>query len=106
MGVGAVHHVAWRVADDTAQLALRDALDRSGTQTTPVIDRTYFRSIYFHEPGGVICEAATDPPGFMVDERNEELGMHLMLPEQYERHRAEIERALPPIRRPQPKEIV
>jgi glyoxalase family protein len=97
MGVGAVHHVAWRVADDGAQLALMEALHRSGTDTTPVIDRTYFHSIYFHEPGGVICEVATDPPGFMVDERLDELGTHLMLPGQYEQHRSEIERALPPL---------
>ena len=67
---------------------------------TPVLDRNYFRSIYFREPGGVLFEIATDPPGFAVDEAEAELGTHLKLPPRYEGHRADIERVLPPIRVP------
>ena len=64
---------------------------------TPVLDRNYFRSIYFREPGGVLFEVATDPPGFAIDEPVETLGGALRLPEVYEAHRAEIEAALPPL---------
>ena len=69
-----------------------------GLQVTPVIDRQYFNSIYFHEPGGVLFEIATDPPGFATDEAPDELGTHLKLPPQYEARRADIERVLPPLR--------
>jgi catechol 2,3-dioxygenase-like lactoylglutathione lyase family enzyme len=98
-GVGTVHHVAWRVADDVAELAARDALIERGYEVTPVRDRSYFKSIYFVEPGGVIFELATDGPGFAVDEAPEELGTHLMLPPWLEGRRAEIEAALLPLRR-------
>jgi glyoxalase family protein len=66
-----------------------------------VIDRQYFNSIYFREPGGVLFEIATDPPGFAIDEAPSELGTHLMLPPQYERRRGDIERVLPPLRGPE-----
>ncbi len=77
MGVGAVHHVAFRVPDDEAQLAMREEVAALGYDVTPVLDRNYFRSIYFREPGGVLFEIATDPPGFAVDEPQDELGTHL-----------------------------
>jgi glyoxalase family protein len=99
-GPGAVHHVAWRVADDAAQLELREQVVRAGLEPTPVIDRQYFHSVYFREPGGVLFELATDPPGFTVDEPVERLGEHLMLPPRYEPHRAEIEAVLPAIHLP------
>ena len=101
-GAGTVHHVAWRVADDGLQLQLRDQVTQAGMDPTPVIDRHYFRSVYFREPGGVLFELATDPPGFAIDEPVERLGERLMLPQQYEAHRAEIEAILPPIHLPVP----
>jgi glyoxalase family protein len=70
---------------------------RRGHNVTPVIDRTYFKSIFFREPGGVLFEIATDPPGFAADEPKEQLGTRLMLPHQYEPARAAIERMLPPL---------
>jgi catechol 2,3-dioxygenase-like lactoylglutathione lyase family enzyme len=99
-GVGTVHHVAWRVADDAQELAWRQALIERGYDVTPVRDRSYFRSIYFSEPGGVIFELATDGPGFAIDETPEELGSQLMLPGWLEPRRAEIAAALPPFHRP------
>lgn len=101
-GAGTVHHVAWRVADDRAQLQMRDRVTEAGLDPTPVIDRSYFRSVYFREPGGVLFELATDPPGFAIDEPVERLGERLMLPPQYEVHRPEIEAVLPPIHLPVP----
>jgi predicted esterase/catechol 2,3-dioxygenase-like lactoylglutathione lyase family enzyme len=101
-GAGTVHHVAWRVADDTGQLEVRERVTRAGLQPTPVIDRNYFHSVYFREPGGVLFELATDPPGFAIDEPAEHLGERLMLPPQYEVHRGEIEAVLPPIHLPVP----
>jgi glyoxalase family protein len=103
-GVGTVHHVAWRVADDEQQLAWRAALVDGGHEVTPVRDRKYFHSIYFRDPGGVIFELATDQPGFTVDETPAELGTHLMLPEWLEQRRAEIEAALPPLSLPAAEE--
>lgn len=73
-GVGTVHHVAWRTQDVEAALAWRDALAGAGVTTTPLLDRRYFQSIYFQEPGGVIFEIATDGPGFTIDETVEQLG--------------------------------
>ena len=99
-GVGSVHHVAWRVADDASELEAREALIARGYEVTPVRDRNYFKSIYFVEPGGVVFELATDGPGFAVDEAPEELGMHLQLPAWLEERRAEIEAALLPIAAP------
>ena len=101
-GAGTVHHVAWRVADDAAQLALRERVVNAGLHPTPVIDRNYFHSVYFREPGGVLYELATNPPGFTIDEPVEHLGERLMLPPQYEPQRAEIEAILPRIHLPVP----
>ena len=101
-GAGTVHHVAWRVADDAVQLQVREQVTKAGMNPTPVIDRNYFHSVYFREPGGVLFELATDPPGFAIDEPAEHLGERLMLPQQYEAHRAEIEGVLPPIHLPVP----
>jgi glyoxalase family protein len=98
-GVGSVHHVAWRVPDDETELAVRERARRAGAQPTPVIDRFWFRSVYFKEPGGALFELATDGPGFAVDESADALGERLILPPWLEPQRAEIERALPPLRR-------
>jgi glyoxalase family protein len=96
-GTGTNHHIAFRVADDETQMAFREAILAKGLHITPQIDRDYFHSLYFREPGGVLFELATDNPGFTVDEPLAELGMHLKLPRQHEGMRAEIEKALPPI---------
>ena len=100
MGVGTVHHVAFRVPDEQTQLALRDEIAALGYNVTPVLDRNYFRSIYFREPGGVLFEIATEPPGFAVDEAEEELGTHLMLPPWLETRRDRLEEVLPPLHVP------
>jgi predicted esterase/catechol 2,3-dioxygenase-like lactoylglutathione lyase family enzyme len=99
-GGGTVHHVAFRVNDDRAQLSVRSQIAQAGYEPTPVIDRDYFHSVYFREPGGVLFEIATDPPGFTIDEPADRLGQRLMLPKQYEPHRDEIESVLPPIHLP------
>ncbi len=96
MGAGTVHHIAFRVPDDEAQGAWRRVLS-SHASVTPVQDRTYFHSIYFREPGGVLFEIATDPPGFAFDEPVETLGEGLQLPPWLESSRAQIERTLPPL---------
>ena len=100
MGVGTVHHVAFRVPDEEIQLAVRAEISALGYGVTPVLDRNYFRSIYFREPGGVLFEIATDPPGFAVDEAEEELGTHLKLPPWLETRRDKLEEVLPPLRVP------
>ena len=100
MGVGTVHHVAFRVPDEETQLALREEVSALGYNVTPVLDRNYFRSIYFREPGGVLFEIATDPPGFAVDEAEAELGTHLKLPPWLETRRDRLEEVLPPLRIP------
>lgn len=100
IAVGTVHHVAWRATDDAQQLAWRQDLLDQGSDVTPVLDRQYFHSIYFREPGGVLFEIATDPPGFTRDEPVEELGSHLKLPSWLEVERAQIEQVLPPIHIP------
>jgi predicted esterase/catechol 2,3-dioxygenase-like lactoylglutathione lyase family enzyme len=102
-GGGTVHHVAWRVDDDRAQLAVRSQVVQAGYEPTPVIDRDYFRSVYFRERGGVLFELATDGPGFAIDEAPEKLGQQLKLPRQYEPQRNEIESVLPPIHLPDPE---
>lgn len=99
-GVGSVHHIAWRVEDDDHQLAMRAAVESAGAVPTPVIDRFWFRSVYFKEPGGVLFELATAGPGFGVDEDMEHLGESLILPPWLETARPAIERALPPIHLP------
>jgi glyoxalase family protein len=96
---GTVHHVAWRAPDEAVQKDWRDQLLGAGVDVTPVIDRQYFRSIYFREPGGVLLEIATDPPGFTVDEPLLELGRRLRLPPWLEPSRQQIEAALPPLAR-------
>ncbi len=96
-GVGAVHHLAWRVDDAEHQLAVRDRVESAGAGATPVIDRFWFKSVYFKEPGGVLFELATDGPGFAVDEDPAHLGEALVLPPFLEPHRGEIEKVLPRI---------
>jgi glyoxalase family protein len=94
---GAVHHVAWRATDDAHQLAWRETLVKAGRRVTPVIDRWYFKSIYYREPGGVLFEIATDGPGFTVDESPEELGSTLSLPPWFGMDRDKLNKTLPPI---------
>jgi hypothetical protein len=89
------HHIAWRTPDDAQQLQWRNDLARRGYNVTPVIDRTYFHSIYYREPGEVLFEIATDPPGFAIEEPTDHLGERLILPHQYEAQRAALERVLP-----------
>jgi glyoxalase family protein len=96
-GLGTVHHVAMAVADDEAQQQCREELLARGVQVTPVRDRQYFRSIYFREPGGILYEIATLPPGFLVDEELESLGKGLKLPPWEEPNRPAIERGLAPV---------
>jgi glyoxalase family protein len=100
VAVGTVHHVAWRTPSDADQHTWRDTLAGRELDVTPVLNRRYFHSIYFREPGGVLFEIATDPPGFTADEPPEELGTRLMLPPWLETQRSEIERHLPPLRLP------
>ncbi|HEY7898639.1 MAG TPA: glyoxalase, partial [Gemmatimonadaceae bacterium] len=89
------HHIAWRVADDAAELAVRDRIQNAHRRPTEVIDRFWFHSVYFLEPGGVLFEIATDGPGFAIDESADTLGEHLVLPPWLEPRRSEIEAALP-----------
>ncbi len=102
VAVGTVHHVAWRTPDGAEQEEWQRRIAARGIGVTPVIDRFWFRSIYFREPGGVLFEIATDGPGFTVDEDVDELGNRLILPPWLEPQRAEIEAVLPPLRTPQP----
>ena len=96
-GAGAVHHIAWRTADDAEQLAQHRKIAAAGLNVSPVLDRTYFKSIYFREPGGVLFEIATDPPGFTLDEPSDQLGRALRLPPWLEPMRAQIAAKLPPL---------
>jgi glyoxalase family protein len=98
VAVGTVHHVAWRTSTDAQQIEFRELIKDLDYNVTPVIDRTYFHSIYFREPGGVLFEIATDPPGFAVDEPAESLGRSLVLPKWLEPLRPQLERELPTIR--------
>jgi glyoxalase family protein len=95
--IGGVHHVAFRTPDTTEQTAWQKQLASAGRQVTPLINRFYFSSIYFREPGGVLFEIATDGPGFATDEDAEHLGERLALPPFLEPHRKEIESGLKPI---------
>jgi catechol 2,3-dioxygenase-like lactoylglutathione lyase family enzyme len=99
-GAGSVHHIAFRTADAKQQLAWREQIVNLGYNVSPVMDRTYFHSIYFREPGGVLFEIATDPPGFTLDESPDELGSKLRLPSWMEPSRPQIEKTLPPITLP------
>jgi glyoxalase family protein len=99
-GVGTMHHVAWRMADDAMELRVRERIEQAHRRPTEVIDRFWFKSVYFLEPGGVLFELATDGPGFTADEELEHLGEQLVLPPWLEPHRSEIEANLPPIHPP------
>jgi glyoxalase family protein len=98
-GAGTVHHVAWASRDED-HAAWRDAVREDGAQPTPIIDRTYFRSIYFREPSGVLFEIATLSPGFAVDEPADQLAHTLVLPPQHEHLRERLERTLTPVASP------
>lgn len=98
---GSVHHIAFRVPDDAAQQVMRRKLVADGNAVSPVMDRTYFHSIYFREPAGVLFEVATDNPGFATDETPEELGLSLQLPYWMEPSRSRIEEVLPKIKLPE-----
>jgi glyoxalase family protein len=112
-GAGSVHHIAWAARPEDHESWHRHVV-HEGLRPTPIIDRTYFRSIYFREPSGVLFEIATIGPGFAIDEAPEHLGEALMLPERYEPRRAELERTLVPLRNPraprqerdEPEEVV
>ena len=97
MAAGTVHHVAWRTPDDAQQKAWHEELVRRGFHVSPILDRQYFHSIYFREPGGVLFEIATDPPGFTADEPEAALGTGLRLPPWLEPQRQELEQVLPPL---------
>jgi glyoxalase family protein len=99
-GTGGVHHVAWRVPDVDTELQVRDRIERARRRPTEVIDRFWFKSVYFLEPGGVLFELATDGPGFTVDENPATLGERLVLPPWLEPHRKEIESQLPALHAP------
>jgi len=98
-GAGTVHHVAWASLDDE-QLKWRDRVIGEGAHPTPVIDRFWFKSVYFREPSGVLFEVATMGPGFAVDEDPEHLGEKLVLPPRFEHLRRQLEETLTPIRVP------
>ncbi len=100
MGAGVVHHVAFRAGSDEIQMTVREELAADGQNVTPALDRDYFRSVYFREPGGVLFEIATDAPGFTVDEPAATLGQELKLPSWLEQRRFEIEALLPNIHLP------
>ena len=99
-GTGSIHHLAWRVDDETHQLEVRERVRNGGSRPTPVIDRFWFKSVYFPEPGGVLFELATEGPGFAVDEDPAHLGESLVLPPWLEPERASIEAVLPPLTMP------
>lgn len=96
-GGGTIHHLAFATPDDATQLEVREKLLTKGVQVTPVLDRQYFHSIYFREPGGILFEIATNPPGFAIDEHPSKLGDALKLPPWYESSRDKIEKGLKPI---------
>ncbi|WP_010284903.1 ring-cleaving dioxygenase [Bacillus timonensis] len=98
MGVGTVHHIAWRASDEKDQLDWQKYVAQNGYGVTPVQDRNYFNAIYFREHGEILFEIATDPPGFAHDESHETMGEQLMLPVQYEQYREQLERSLIPIK--------
>ncbi|MBK9167035.1 MAG: ring-cleaving dioxygenase [Bryobacterales bacterium] len=100
ISVGSVHHIAWRCADDASQLAWQGLMMERGLHVSPVMDRQYFRSIYFREPGGVLFEIATDAPGFAADEPQDALGRTLRLPPWLRPRLDEIRRTLEPLRSP------
>ncbi|BDH60045.1 putative ring-cleaving dioxygenase MhqO [Lysinibacillus sp. PLM2] len=98
MGVGTVHHIAWRAKDDKDHLEWQEYAMEHGQRVTEVKDRNYFNAIYFRESGEILFEIATDPPGFAYDETYETMGNELMLPPQYEQYRERLEMSLIPIK--------
>jgi len=100
VSVGTVHHVAWRTPNDKEHKAWHEKIASLGMHVTPIIDRKYFHSIYFREPGGVLFEIATDNPGFAVDQSADEFGKRLMLPPWLEPERVRLERVLPRVHLP------
>jgi glyoxalase family protein len=97
IGIGTVHHIAFRTSSDENQKMIRESIIKKGLNPTPVIDRTYFHSVYFREPGGILFEIATDPPGFTIDQKIEDLGRRLVLPTWLEPLRENLEKVLPKI---------
>jgi glyoxalase family protein len=93
--IGTIHHIAWRVANEEELVHWQMKLMNAGMHVTEVKDRNYFKSVYFREPGGVLFELATDPPGFAIDESVEDLGTDLKLPEWLEPNRSTLESQLP-----------
>ena len=104
-GVGGVHHLAWTVEDQSHELKVRERIQAAGRRPTDIIDRFWFKSVYFSEPGGVLFELATRGPGFGVDEDMSTLGERLILPPWLEPHRAQIEAALPGLELPRRNEV-
>ena len=100
-GTGSIHHLAWRVDDEAHQAEVRQSVSAGGAHPTPMIDRFWFKSVYFKEPGGVLFELATDGPGFAVDEDPARLGETLVLPPWLEQERAAIEATVPKLTMPQ-----
>jgi len=98
-GAGTVHHIAFSVKGSEEQEVLHQSLEDHKVGVSPIIDRTYFHSIYFREPATILYEVATDGPGFLIDESESELGETLQLPPHYESRRAAIEAALPALER-------
>ena len=98
MGAGTVHHIAWRARDEEDHQEWRALLQDKGYRPTEILDRNYFKAIYFHEEGGILFEIATDPPGFTVDEPMNQLGQKLMLPSWFESKREELNEILPPVK--------
>ena len=97
-GTGGIHHIAWRVADTDEEMKVREQVMRLGLSPSPQIDRFWFKSVYFKEPGGVLFELATEGPGFARDEDPEKLGETLILPPWYEDKRVQIEAGLPELK--------
>jgi len=106
IGIGSVHHVAWRTPTDEQQMVLRRNIVKAGLNATPVIDRFYFHSVYFREPGGVLFEIATNPPGFTIDEKAEDLGTGLVLPSWLEYMRNDLEKVLPRLQLPKKEGVL
>jgi glyoxalase family protein len=97
-GNGTIHHLAFATPNDATQVEARERLLSKGMDVTPVLDRQYFHSIYFREPGGILFEVATNPPGFAIDESKDHLGEALKLPPWMEPRRERIEKGLQPVR--------
>ncbi len=104
-GHGSVHHIAWATADDSTQAQWHQEIQQLGYHISPIMNRDYFRSIYFREPGGVLFEIATMGPGFLIDESEATLGTSLRLPAMYEPLRSQIEKVVPKLRLPSGVEV-